>query len=121
MMTVPLETIRPAICDGSEPTTRFSVVPWAFGSMNRTVWAEPTLKLCQSMAARWVVWLIVVCVAELEIVADPATTVARLRATLDGALDRAAHPLPRNGWKLDAAAGLAEKAFERLMEERQTA
>ena len=31
---------------------------------------------------------------------------------LDEELDATAHPLKRNGWKLDAAAGLAEKALE---------
>lgn len=37
-----------------------------------------------------------------------------LRAILDQELDAEAHPLQRNGWKLDAAAGLAEQAFEAL-------
>ncbi|HUC63680.1 MAG TPA: molybdopterin cofactor-binding domain-containing protein [Alphaproteobacteria bacterium] len=43
-----------------------------------------------------------------------ALDVAALRRSLDRELDRAAHPLPRNGWKLDAAAGLAEHAVEYL-------
>ena len=43
-----------------------------------------------------------------------AVTAAELRRCLDGELDAAAHPLKRNGWKLDAAAGLAEKALEAL-------
>jgi CO/xanthine dehydrogenase Mo-binding subunit/CO/xanthine dehydrogenase FAD-binding subunit len=42
-------------------------------------------------------------------------SVAALRAALDRELDRAAHPLARNGWKLDAVAGLAERAAERLL------
>jgi CO/xanthine dehydrogenase FAD-binding subunit len=42
-------------------------------------------------------------------------SVAELRSMLDEELDAAAHPLPRNGWKLDAAAGLAERATEALM------
>jgi hypothetical protein len=33
---------------------------------------------------------------------------------LDRELDRKAHPLPRNAWKLDAASGLVETLFERL-------
>jgi CO/xanthine dehydrogenase Mo-binding subunit/CO/xanthine dehydrogenase FAD-binding subunit len=37
-----------------------------------------------------------------------------LRRLIDRELDAAAHPLKRNGWKLDAAAGLAERAIERL-------
>lgn len=40
--------------------------------------------------------------------------VEEFRRLLDRELDRAAHPLARNGWKLDAAAGLAEKALEAL-------
>lgn len=47
-----------------------------------------------------------------------APTVEEFRAALDRALDRAAHPLPRNGWKLDAAAGLAEHAFEAVLRAR---
>lgn len=39
---------------------------------------------------------------------------ARLRELLDAELDRHAHPLPGNGWKLDAVAGLAEHAVEEL-------
>lgn len=43
----------------------------------------------------------------------PGTTAA-LRRVLDRELDRHGHPLARNGWKLDAAAGLAEKAHEAI-------
>ncbi|WP_377325451.1 FAD binding domain-containing protein [Pimelobacter simplex] len=39
-------------------------------------------------------------------------TAAQLRKVLDRELDRAAHPLPGNGWKLDAVAGLAEHVLE---------
>jgi CO/xanthine dehydrogenase FAD-binding subunit len=51
--------------------------------------------------------------AELSLAQSP--TVKSLRSVLDRELDRAAHPLERNGWKLDAAAGLAEKALEALL------
>jgi CO/xanthine dehydrogenase FAD-binding subunit len=44
-----------------------------------------------------------------------AIDVAALRRALDQELDDAAHPLPRNGWKLDAVAGLAEHAVEHLL------
>ena len=44
-----------------------------------------------------------------------AINVADFRRHLDHELDDAAHPLPRNGWKLDAAAGLAEQALESLL------
>jgi CO/xanthine dehydrogenase FAD-binding subunit len=40
---------------------------------------------------------------------------ADLRRDLDDELNRTAHPLRQNGWKLDAAAGLAETACERLI------
>jgi CO/xanthine dehydrogenase Mo-binding subunit/CO/xanthine dehydrogenase FAD-binding subunit len=45
-----------------------------------------------------------------------APTPARVRAVLDAELDRVGHPLPGNVWKLDAIAGLAETAAERLVE-----
>jgi hypothetical protein len=41
--------------------------------------------------------------------------VESLRRALDQELDAVAHPLQRNAWKLDAAAGLAEQASERLL------
>lgn len=41
--------------------------------------------------------------------------VTELRRVLDRELDREAHPLPRNGWKLDAVAGLTEQATEALL------
>jgi CO/xanthine dehydrogenase Mo-binding subunit/CO/xanthine dehydrogenase FAD-binding subunit len=43
-----------------------------------------------------------------------AVSPTNLRRAVDAELDRIAHPLPGNAWKLDAAAGLAEKAAERL-------
>jgi hypothetical protein len=43
-----------------------------------------------------------------------APSVGDVRTAVDRELDRIAHPLPRNGWKLDAAAGLVERAVERL-------
>jgi CO/xanthine dehydrogenase Mo-binding subunit/CO/xanthine dehydrogenase FAD-binding subunit len=45
-------------------------------------------------------------------IAGRKTTTAELRHCLDAELDGVAHPLKKNGWKLDAAAGLAEKALE---------
>jgi CO/xanthine dehydrogenase FAD-binding subunit len=45
-------------------------------------------------------------------IAGRAIASTELRRWLDAELDSAAHPLKRNGWKLDAAAGLAEKALE---------
>jgi CO/xanthine dehydrogenase Mo-binding subunit/CO/xanthine dehydrogenase FAD-binding subunit len=43
---------------------------------------------------------------------------ASVRAGLDAELDAHAHPLPHNLWKLDAVAGLAEHATERLLHSR---
>jgi CO/xanthine dehydrogenase FAD-binding subunit len=43
-----------------------------------------------------------------------AVTPDALRRALDDELDRVGHPLERNAWKLDAAAGLAAKAALRL-------
>jgi CO/xanthine dehydrogenase Mo-binding subunit/CO/xanthine dehydrogenase FAD-binding subunit len=45
-------------------------------------------------------------------------TVATLRTYLDRELNDRAHPLERNAWKLDAVAGLAERALEGIMESR---
>jgi CO/xanthine dehydrogenase Mo-binding subunit/CO/xanthine dehydrogenase FAD-binding subunit len=47
--------------------------------------------------------------------------VAAFRRRLDRELDASAHPLARNGWKLDAAAGLAEKAYAAIVSETVTA
>lgn len=44
-----------------------------------------------------------------------AVTAATLRAALDRELNDTAHPLARNGWKLDALAGLCERAVERIV------
>ncbi|MGH3763420.1 FAD binding domain-containing protein, partial [Actinophytocola sp.] len=43
-------------------------------------------------------------------------TVAEVRRAFDADLDRHAHPLPGNAWKLDAAAGLLEQATEQITE-----
>ncbi len=47
--------------------------------------------------------------------AGTIVTPERLRRSLDLELDAKAHPLARNGWKLDAAAGIAERAAERVL------
>ena len=41
-------------------------------------------------------------------------TSERVRAALDAELSREAHPLERNGWKIDAVLGLAENAVDEL-------
>lgn len=53
---------------------------------------------------------------EVERALEGASDLAQLRWLLDTELDRHAHPLPGNVWKLDAAAGLVETAAERLRE-----
>src|ERR1700722_3071458 len=53
----------PAICEGSGPTTRFSVTAEADGWLKLTLCWLPTLKLCQLTAARWLDWLIAVLLA----------------------------------------------------------
>ncbi len=50
-----------------------------------------------------------------------ALSTAALRRHLDDELNRSAHPLPGNAWKLDAAAGLAETACDRLLGKRPDA
>jgi CO/xanthine dehydrogenase Mo-binding subunit/CO/xanthine dehydrogenase FAD-binding subunit len=44
-----------------------------------------------------------------------------LQKVLDRELDAKAHPLARNGWKLDAAVGIAEEAVERMCAGRDMA
>ncbi|MBN9425475.1 MAG: molybdopterin-dependent oxidoreductase [Burkholderiales bacterium] len=39
---------------------------------------------------------------------------SEVRRLLDEEFNRCAHPLPRNGWKLDAASGIVERLFERI-------
>ena len=67
--------MRPAICDGSGPVTRFSVTALAFGWLKVTLCWLPTLKLFQFTAARCVDWLIAVLFVVLLIEAAPPTTV----------------------------------------------
>ncbi|MBS0222465.1 MAG: molybdopterin-dependent oxidoreductase [Proteobacteria bacterium] len=43
---------------------------------------------------------------------------AKFRTLLDRELNKVAHPLPKNGWKLDAVAGVVENAAERLIHAR---
>ena len=74
MATPPLAWMRPAMTDGSGPTTRFSVQePW-LGCTNCTVWSLPTLNCCQSIAARLVPWVMVVRPVDCAMLARPATT-----------------------------------------------
>jgi CO/xanthine dehydrogenase Mo-binding subunit/CO/xanthine dehydrogenase FAD-binding subunit len=47
--------------------------------------------------------------------AGTTPSAAELRRLVDAELDRHGHPLPGNVWKLDAVAGLAETAAERLL------
>jgi hypothetical protein len=47
---------------------------------------------------------------------DSVVTSQTLRAVLDRELDARAHPLPRNGWKLDAVARLTQKLVDRPLE-----
>ncbi len=72
--TWPFASMRPAIREGSGPTTRFSVMALADGCRKSTRCWLPTSKLCQFTAARWVDWLIVVVFAVWPMAAEPATT-----------------------------------------------
>ena len=55
-MTWPLAVIWPKIWLGSLLSTRLSVTLLALGCANCTLASLPTLKLCQLMAARSVLW-----------------------------------------------------------------
>ena len=41
-------------------------------------------------------------------------TASALHLAIDAELDAKAHPLQRNAWKLDALAGLCERAIEKF-------
>src|ERR1019366_3667341 len=73
-MICPLASICPAICDGSLLITRFSATEDADGCTKSTVCCAPTLKLCQLIAARWLLCVIVVVLALVPIEALPAVT-----------------------------------------------
>ena len=74
MATPPLAWMRPAMTEGSGPTTRFSVQePW-LGWTNWTVCWLPTSNCCQSIAARLVDCVMVVRLAVCAMAAWPATT-----------------------------------------------
>ena len=70
----PFAVILPAICEGSAPVTRFSVIALGDGCWNWTCCLLPTSKLLQLTAARCDVWSICVSVEVWPIVAVPATT-----------------------------------------------
>ncbi len=57
-MTCPLAVMRPKIWLGSALITRLSVTLAVLGCWNCTWASLPTLKVCQLMAARSVLWLI---------------------------------------------------------------
>src|ERR1700733_5162564 len=73
-MIWPLASMRPAICDGAGPVTRFSATALAEGWLNVTLCWLPTLKLFQSMAARWEDWSIRVLLPVWLIAAAPPPT-----------------------------------------------
>jgi CO/xanthine dehydrogenase FAD-binding subunit len=51
--------------------------------------------------------------------AGQKVTAASLRRALDAELDTKGHPLARNAWKLDAAAGIAEAAVNAILAQRE--
>jgi hypothetical protein len=72
---MPLAFSVPAMTEGSAPTTRFNATELAVGWTNCVVWPLSIEKLCQLIAARSVVWLILTVLAlGWVIVAAPPTT-----------------------------------------------
>src|SRR5689334_4126921 len=74
-MTLPFASRLPASVDAPGPHTRFSAVAEEFGWTKRVVSPTLMLNVCQSIAARCVVWLIVRVLPFVEKVAPPPTTV----------------------------------------------
>src|SRR5580700_4558355 len=77
-MTCPLASIRPAICDGLPLITRFNATADDDGWTKSTVCCDPTLKLRQLIAVRWLDCVIVVVLALAPIEALPAVTIPPL-------------------------------------------
>ena len=72
--TCPLALMRPKMADGSWPSTRLSVTALELGCTNCTVSCAPTLNERQSMAARWLDCVMVVCAPCCWICAWPVVT-----------------------------------------------
>ncbi len=72
--TRPLEVSRPAITEGSGPTTRLMVTDCAFGSTKATCAWAPIEKFCQLIAAFWVACVTVMVVPPVSMRATPPIT-----------------------------------------------
>jgi hypothetical protein len=72
--TWPLACSAPSITLRSLPITRLRMTAEALGWLKFTVSRAPTLKLCQSMAALWDAWSMVVTAPLWPMVAVPLVT-----------------------------------------------
>ncbi len=72
--TCPFDVMRPKIWLGCASSTRFSVTLALLGCLKFTCALAPRLKLCQSMAARWLLWVTSKRAPLLPMTAWPATT-----------------------------------------------
>jgi CO/xanthine dehydrogenase Mo-binding subunit/CO/xanthine dehydrogenase FAD-binding subunit len=78
-------------------------------------WLDPRIVLGALAPVPWRA------IATEQHLAGGSVTSATLRKTLDVELNSKAHPLARNAWKLDAAAGLAQEAAEKILGASDTA
>jgi len=94
----------------------FAIVSVALSAQNLAGgWQSPRLAFGGLAPVPWRA------IATEKFLAGSPKDVAALRRKLDRELDARAHPLARNGWKLDAAAGLAEQAFETMQNHGEAA
>ena len=103
--TWPLAVMRPKIWLAWLSCTRFSVTEPLFGCWKLTWACDPTLKVCQSIAPRWVAWLIVIWLPPWVIVAAPPTTwppVGNWLAPGGPAQAKGARPSPANSAAMKA-------------------
>ena len=91
----------------------FAVVSVAASSLSAERWDDPRIVFGALAPTPWRP-------AEAERALGGAPfDAASLREAVDAQLTKYGHPLPGNAWKLDAAAGLAERAAERLSSDRR--
>ncbi len=105
----PFAVIFPSICERLPPTTRFSAIAVLFGWRKFTCAAAPTSKLCQLIAARWLVWVMVVSAGACAMLALPATTAPPV-----GVVPGASWAWPRAGSRAADSAVEQNSAARRL-------
>lgn len=94
----------------------FAVVSAAItAQLDGETWREPRIVLGALAPVPWRA------TATEQALDGKAVSPATLREALDRELDAKGHPLARNAWKLDAATGIAEEAYEKMLKRHAVA